>query len=242
VQQKLGLVCEKMVLCKMNNNYIFNPELTSIKINNSKKLFPVQRVFCIGTNYKEHAKEMKSKINKNPVLFIKPNQTISQDKIITLPKNSIEIHHEVELVACIGVGGENISKKSARNHIYGYAVGIDLTKRDIQSKLKKSGKPWELSKVFNCSAPISNIQKYEGKILKNKIIKLKINNRIRQNSNTSRMIHDIESLISYISKHIPIVAGDLIFTGTPSGVSKLSPGDKLDATIDGVGKLSVLFN
>jgi len=226
----------------MINNYIFKPNFSSIKISNSKKLFPVQRVFCIGTNYKEHAKEMKAEINKEPVFFIKPNQTITQKNVITLPDNSSEIHHEVELVVCIGSGGKNININSVSSHIYGYAVGIDLTKRDIQADLKRRGKPWELSKVFDSSAPISDVKKMEHRILKGKKIKLKINNKIQQNSCTSKMIHGVEFLISYLSKQITLVPGDLIFTGTPSGVSKLNIGDKLEATIEDVGELSILFN
>ena len=226
----------------MKNNYVFKPYFSSIKVSDSKKSFPVQRVFCIGTNYKEHAKEMESEVNKQPVFFIKPNQTITQKNVIALPRNSSESHHEVELVICIGIGGKNISVKSASNHIFGYAVGIDLTKRDIQADLKRRGKPWELSKVFDSSAPISDIKKMEHKILKRKKIRLKINNKIKQNSCTSKMIHGIEFLISYLSKQIPLVPGDLIFTGTPSGVSKLNAGDKLDATIEDVGELSISFN
>lgn len=140
------------------------------------------------------------------------------------------------------MGEKNININSASSHIYGYAVGIDLTKRDIQTDLKRRGKPWELSKVFDSSAPISDVKKMENKILKGKKIKLKINNKIQQNSCTSKMIHDVEFLISYLSKQITLVPGDLIFTGTPSGVSKLSVGDKLEATIEDVGKLSILFN
>ena len=220
----------------------FDPVTTLLKINNSNQLFPVQRVFCIGTNYFDHAKEMNSKLTKEPTVFIKPNQTLTQESTIQLPSNSKDVHHELELVVCLKKGGKNIDKRSAKNHIFGYAVGIDLTKRDIQQKLKKNGKPWELSKVFYCSAPISSIEKLENQVIPNKRMILKVNKSIKQDDSTSAMIHDVETIISFISQNITLLPGDIIFTGTPAGVSKISSGDNIEAIIEGIGSLSLNFN
>ena len=226
----------------ISDNLLFDPVTKLLKINNSNKLFPVQRVFCIGTNYLDHAKEMNSKLTKEPTIFMKPNQTLTQENVIKLPSNSKDIHHELELVVCINKGGKNIDKKSAKNHIFGYAVGIDLTKRDIQQKLKKNGKPWELSKVFDHSAPISSIEKLENQIITNKKMVLKVNKSIKQNESTSAMINDVETLISFISKDITLLPGDIIFTGTPAGVSKICAGDNIEAMIEDIGSLSLNFN
>ena len=231
-----------MVKLMTINNLLFDPFATLLKINNSNQLFPVQRVFCIGTNYFDHAKEMNSKLTKEPTVFIKPNQTLTQESSIHLPSNSKDVHHELELVVCLNKGGKNIDKRSAKNHIFGYAVGIDLTKRDIQQKLKKNGKPWELSKVFDYSAPISSIEKLENQVIPNKKMVLKVNKSIKQDDSTSSMIHDVETLISYISQNITLLPGDIIFTGTPAGVSKISSGDNIEAKIEGIGSLSLNFN
>ena len=199
-------------------------------------------MFCIGTNYLDHAKEMNSKLTKEPTIFMKPNQTLTQENVIKLPSNSKDIHHELELVVCLNKGGKNIDKKLAKNHIFGYAVGIDLTKRDIQQKLKKNGKPWELSKVFDYSAPISFIEKLENQVISDKKMVLKVNKYIKQDDSTSAMVHDVESLISFISQDITLLPGDVIFTGTPAGVSKICAGDNIEAMIEDIGSLALNFN
>ena len=222
--------------------YIFDIPTTSLKINDSNSLFPVGRVFCIGTNYFKHAKEMGSSINVEPAFFIKPHHSICQIENILLPNDSMNIQHEVELVVCLKSGGKNIQLKDAKNSIYGYAVGLDLTKRDIQKNLKENKKSWELSKVFDNSAPISSIQRLENKLVVDKNISLKVNGLIKQNANIDEMIHGIDYLISYLSRCTTLCSGDLIFTGTPAGVSQIKSGDLIEAEIESIGNLILNIN
>ena len=224
------------------DNIIFNIPSTSLRINGSDDFFPVGRVFCIGTNYLKHSEEMGSSLSTEPTFFIKPHHSICQINNILLPGDSINIHHEVELVVCLKSGGKNIQIQDAKKSIYGYAVGLDLTKRDIQKNLKENKKPWELSKVFDNSAPISSIQKLENKLIKNKNISLKVNGSIKQDANIDEMIHGIDYLISYLSRCTTLYSGDLIFTGTPAGVSQIKSGDSLEAEVESIGNLTLNIN
>ncbi len=219
--------------------FVFKPIIRGMAIADSEQLFPVGKVYCVGKNYADHAKEMGGNIDKNqPFFFSKPPQAITQLANIPFPTQTNELHHEVELVVFLKSECSNISPSQASQHIFGYAVGVDLTKRDIQAIAKESGKPWDLSKGFDNSAPISKIQKSEGLLIDQGTISLKVNGQIKQSSNLSSMAWKIDELISCLSRFITLKPGDIIFTGTPSGVSKLNPEDKIEAEIENIGSLS----
>ncbi len=221
--------------------------MTKIRIHETEKYIKVNNVYCVGRNYVDHIKEMNgSNISELPVIFIKPNSSIINDGgVVEIPKYSDKyisenLHYEVELVIVISRNGRNIPENESEKYILGYAVGLDMTLRDIQDNSKKNGTPWAISKGFISSAPVSDIllksptispMKFELNLLQNNIKK--------QHTNTSLMIHNIYKLVSYISSIFSIQKYDLIFTGTPRGVGKAFSGDKIVATLDNKLKLSV---
>jgi 2-keto-4-pentenoate hydratase/2-oxohepta-3-ene-1,7-dioic acid hydratase in catechol pathway len=225
--------------------------MSNLRILNSNKVIPVQNIFCAGRNYVDHISELdtpgkKTDIPKEPVIFLKPNSAIVRDfDYIKIPefkgkKISADLQNEVELVVVIGKDGNNISEEAAMSFVHGYAVGIDFTLRDLQSDAKKTGMPWAISKGFFTSAPVSDV------VLKKEIpdpakldIKLSINGEVKQNANTSQMIFSIKHIIHYISTIFGLRTGDIIFTGTPAGITTLKPGDIVEAAIEKIGKLTV---
>ena len=219
--------------------FIFTPRVAGIKIYGSDDLFPVGKVYCIGRNYADHAKEMGGEIDRElPFFFSKPPQAITQISNIPFPTQTDNLHHEVELVVFLGSRCVDIEAEQAHKSIFGYGVGVDLTKRDLQTVAKKNGKPWDLSKGFDNSAPVSKIYKNEGEVLDKGIIKLSVNGDERQSSDLSHMAWKVDEIISCLSKFITLNPGDIIFTGTPAGVGKLNIGDRVEASIDSVGSLS----
>ncbi|RCL42071.1 MAG: FAA hydrolase family protein [SAR86 cluster bacterium] len=224
-------------------SFEFNPIVRGMKIAESNTLFPIHRVFCVGKNYAEHAKEMGSKVEKKePFFFSKVPESVTQVDEILVPEDTANLHHEVELVVCLKKGGMNINVDAAHQCIFGYAVGVDLTKRDIQKNSKDKGHPWESAKSFDQSGPISYIKKYEEVVLKNNNISLSVNGEEKQNSSVDNMVWGIEELISILSKKIILKPGDILFTGTPAGVSKINKGDFIEANIQEVGQLELNFN
>ncbi len=224
-------------------SFEFNPIVRGMKISESNTLFPIHRVFCVGKNYAEHAKEMGSEVEKKePFFFSKVPESVTQVDEILVPDDTANLHHEVELVVCLKKGGMNINVDAAHQCIFGYAVGVDLTKRDIQKNSKDKGHPWESAKSFDQSGPISEIKKYEEVVLKNNNISLSVNGEEKQNSSVDNMVWGIEELISILSKKIILKPGDILFTGTPAGVSKINKGDFIEANIQEVGKLELNFN
>jgi len=220
--------------------FIFKPLVRGVKIYESDELFPIGKVYCVGKNYEDHAKEMHGEVDRDqPFFFSKPPQSITQQNNIPFPTQTNNLHHEVELVVFLRSKCSNIASHEAHEHIFGYGVGVDLTKRDLQAIAKKDGKPWDLSKGFDCSAPISKIFKNENTILSKGDIKLSVNGMERQSSNLSCMVWKVDEIISWLSKSITLHPGDIIFTGTPAGVGKLNPGDQIDASIESIGSLSV---
>lgn len=181
-------------------------------------------------------------IEINHFFFSKPPQSINQSNQITFPTQTNDLQHEVELVVLLGSKCSNVEVDKAHEHIFGYAVGVDLTKRDLQKIAKDSGKPWDLSKGFDNSAPISSVLKFEKKVLREGRIELALNGVIKQSSNVSNMVWQVDEIISWLSKYITLQRGDIIFTGTPAGVGKLESGDKIDADIEGIGALSFSLN
>ena len=220
-------------------HFAFKPMIRGMVISESAELFPIGKVYCVGRNYADHAKEMGTKVDVDqPFFFSKPPQAVTQSNFIPFPTQTDNLHHEVELVVFLKSECSDISPSEASEYIFGYAVGVDLTKRDLQTAAKKSGRPWDLSKGFDNSAPISNIQKKEGFVLSEGSISLKVNGQMKQSSNLSNMAWKVDELISWLSKFITLKAGDVIFTGTPSGVGRLSLNDKIEAEIENIGTLS----
>jgi acylpyruvate hydrolase len=211
-----------------------------ITIKNSTEKTPVGKVVCVGRNYAEHARELGNEIPEKPVVFLKPNTAIiySGDKII-YPGFSEDMHHEVELVLLIGKKVKDVDTKKAEEAISGYGVGLDMTLRDVQSELKKKGHPWTIAKGFDTSAVLSDfVLKKDYKLTLNEIISLSINGTIKQRSKLNTMIFAPSKIVEYISSLMTLEEGDLIFTGTPSGVGKVVKGDKLLAEIEGIASLS----
>jgi len=205
--------------------------LKKIKIQNSDKEYTVGKIVCVGRNYVEHAKELGNEVTEKPLIFLKPSSVLifSGDKII-YPSFSTEMHHEVELVVLIG--------KKAEAAISGYGVGLDMTLRDIQNQLKKKGHPWTIAKCFDTSAVISDFMLKENYMLTlSEEISLSVNGVIKQKDQLSKMIFNPAQLVEYISSIMTLEEGDLVFTGTPAGVSKVNREDKLNAEITGIAKL-----
>lgn len=202
---------------------------------------PVGKILCLGRNYAEHAKEMKSEVPSEPVVFIKPSTAIiGNGGEILLPSISRELHHEVEMVMIISKAGKNIPQREAYGHIGGYAVGLDMTLRDVQSEAKQKGLPWSVAKGFDTSAPVSSFKRKDEVPNPAKLgLTLKVNGEMRQKGNTSGMLFQPDFLVSYLSTIFTLEPGDLIFTGTPEGVGKVSHGDVLEAELESVGTLRV---
>ena len=208
--------------------------MKTLKIIGTKEEITVGKIFCLGRNYIEHAKEMKSEVPTQPIIFLKPQSAIIHDgETIIKPKISNELHHEVELVVVISKKGKHIQKNDAFNYILGYAIGLDMTLRDVQSEAKEKGLPWTLAKGFDTSAPVSDIIPAD-KIPNphNLTISCSVNGVIRQKSSTSKMIFTIDNIIEYVSSIFTLERGDLIFTGTPEGVGEVKPGDRITAEIE----------
>lgn len=212
-----------------------------VKFRDSEKTISVGKIFCIGRNYAAHANEMNAETPEAPVIFLKPSTAIlHNDGNVVIPSISKELHHEVEMVIVIGKDGKKISREDALNYVAGYAVGLDMTLRDVQAEAKKKGLPWSVAKGFDTSAPISKIvEKEKIRDPHDLDIALMVNGTLRQHSNTSNMIYRIEYMISYISSIFTLEAGDLIFTGTPEGVGEVVSGDRLEAELESVGTLRV---
>ncbi len=221
-----------------------------IQIHGSSDKFEVNNIFCVGKNYLDHIKEFgQSEAPKQPVIFLKPNSAVTGDNSrIALPvingrKISENVHYETEMVVAISKDGINLTEDEVSDYIFGYAIGLDLTLRDVQGEAKKSGLPWATAKGFINSAPVGNIvRKEEIENPMNSDIELIINNERKQFSNTNLMIINIYKLISYISTVFGISKGDLIYTGTPKGVGQINPGDELKAVLSNKYELNVKFD
>jgi fumarylpyruvate hydrolase len=203
--------------------------------------FPVRRIYCVGSNYREHAREMGTSLREPPCFFSKPANAVFTGDSVPYPPMTHNLHHEVELVVALGGGGVCIPVEKAPGKVFGYAVGVDLTRRDLQAEAKKQGRPWSSAKGFDRSAPVSAIRRVsECGHPENASIRLDVNKQVRQQANISEMTWSVPEIIAELSRYFELKAGDLIFTGTPSGVGSLSPGDRVDCAIDTVGSLSFL--
>ena len=207
--------------------------MKSVILRGADKFYTVGKIICLGQNYAEHAKEMKFEVPASPVFFFKPPSAILHDGgQIVMPEISNDVHHEVEMTVLIGRQGNNIHRSAALTHVAGYGIGLDMTMRDIQLEAKKKGLPWALAKGFDTSAPVSEFIPAEtigdpGSLN----IQLLINGKLRQSSSTSKFVFPVDKVIAYISQYITFEPGDIIFTGTPEGVSRVEHGDKLEASL-----------
>jgi len=202
--------------------------------------FPVRRIFCVGRNYAEHVREMGGDPSREaPFFFTKPaDAVLTGGAGMPYPPRTSDLHHEMELVAAIGNGGSDIRPGEALRHGYGYAAGLDMTRRDLQNEAKKAGRPWDMSKGFDFSAPIGEIVPASriGHPARGSI-ELKVNGKTRQSSDLNRMIWSVAETVAYLSGLVRLAPGDLIFTGTPEGVAAVSRGDLLEGVIESVGSV-----
>lgn len=199
-------------------------------------------IYCIGRNYAKHAKELKNEVPSEPVVFLKPRSSlIFNGNSIKIPAQSKNVHHEVEMVVLIGKTTKNVSIENALDSVKAIGVGLDMTARDLQSEAKLKGLPWTLAKGFDTFAPLGNLVEYnQGINLKHLEVKVLVNGEKRQSGNTSDMLFPVAELISYLSKQFTLTAGDLIFTGTPEGVSAVEKGDLIKASLgNGLSTLQV---
>ena len=214
----------------------------SLPVAGSADRFPVRRIYCVGRNYAEHAKEMGHDPNKEPPFFFQKNP----DNVLTsgelpYPSQTKDLHHEIELVVALQSGGVDIPAARALEHVYGYAVGLDMTRRDLQGEAKKMGRPWEVGKAFEHSAPITAIfpASRTGHPARGAIW-LKVNGVVKQSGDLSELIWNIPDTIAYLSTLFRLQAGDLIMTGTPAGVAAVHKGDVLEGHVDGIADLKVV--
>ena len=224
------------------SDYAFAAAPVVSLLSMSTKPFPVRRIYCVGQNYKDHAKEMGGNPDVDlPFFFTKPASAILQNgEIMPYPPGTSNLHHEVELVVAMAMGGKNIPPEKVNDMIFGYAVGLDMTKRDVQNEARKKGQPWDMAKAFDFSAPCSSItpEMYTGVVAKGKI-QCKVNGTVRQEADLSDMIWGVPQIVHYLSRLVEVFPGDLIFTGTPAGVGPVVKGDKLEATIAGLEPLLI---
>src|SRR5437870_10448808 len=226
----------------MDDRYVIAPApQPTVAVAGSRKLFPVRRIWCVGRNYLEHIREMGQDEREPPFFFAKPADAIVPDgATVSYPPLTKDLHHEVELVVAPKSGGRNVEVNRANDLIYGYAVGIDLTRRDLQIASRDVKRPWEVGKAFDASAPCGALKPASeiGHPAKGRIA-LNCNGKVRQDGDLAQMIWNVPEVIGKLSEMVELAAGDVIMTGTPSGVAATVPGDKLECEVAGVGTLTV---
>jgi len=230
----------------MASEFVFAPPATvSIPVVGKAARFPVHRIYCVGRNYEDHAKEMGFTGREPPFFFMKPADALvvvdaGQTGTMAYPSLTKNLHHEIELVVAIGIGGKNISAADAHKHIYGYAVGLDMTRRDLQNDMKKQGRPWDIGKGFEQSAPIGPIMPVaQAGDAENAEISLQVNGTDRQRSTVSKLIWNVAETIEHLSAAWELQPGDLIYSGTPEGVAAVVSGDTLVGAVAGLPTLTV---
>jgi fumarylpyruvate hydrolase len=226
---------------KMPRFVIEMPPVPSIPVAGTDELFPVRRVYCIGRNYAAHTIEMGGDPDRQPPFFFQKNpDNLDTSGEFPYPVRSSDVHHELEMVVALKSGGANIPVESALDHVYGYGVGLDMTRRDLQGEAKDLRRPWEIGKAFERSAPCSQL------VPASQIghpdrgsVQLKVNGDVRQAGDLGQMIWKVPEMISYLSEYFELAAGDVIMSGTPAGVAAVDKGDVMEAEIEGVGSLNV---
>lgn len=227
----------------MNYAIEFRPTPT-LAVAESNRVFPVGRIYCVGRNYAEHAREMGHDPQREPpFFFMKPADAIvASGTVLPFPRMTRELHHEIEMVVAIGRGGADIAVERALEHVFGYGVALDMTRRDLQAEAKKMGRPWEMGKAFDQSAPCSALKPAAqiGHPARGAIW-LEVNGKTVQRGDLSEMIWKVPEMISYLSKLVTLQPGDLIMSGTPAGVGPVNPGDRLEGHVEGVGDVTVTY-
>ncbi|NYE26038.1 fumarylacetoacetate hydrolase family protein [Pigmentiphaga litoralis] len=227
--------------------FVVTPSPTvAIPVVGSQDLFPVRRVYCVGRNYGAHAREMGFDPDREPPFFFcKPADAVipvAEGDTLSVPYPTLtgNYHYEVELVAAIGKGGENIPVESALDHVWGYGVGLDMTRRDLQMKMREMGRPWEIGKAFDASAPVGPLRPVAAAgNPHDAALSLHVDGAQRQHSRTSMLIWSVAETVADLSRYFRLEPGDIIFTGTPEGVGAVKPGETMTATVEGLGSLSV---
>jgi fumarylpyruvate hydrolase len=216
-------------------------EIPTIAISGTTARFPVRRIFCVGRNYAEHAREMGSDPDRDPPFFFsKPaDAVVDSGRHLPFPTKTAELHHEVEMVIALGAGGVNVKPEDAPSMIFGYAVGIDLTRRDLQAQAKKAGRPWDMSKGFDHSAPVGPLRR--GAPPSDGAITLTVDGKVRQSGDLKDMIWSVADIIGFLSTYMAVAAGDLIFTGTPAGVGPIRRGEQVRGSIAGIEPVDITF-
>ncbi len=217
------------------------PVTPSVSVADSHERFPVHRIYCVGLNYADHVREMGGQSQREPpIFFMKPSDAVvANGAAIPYPSRTANFHHEIELVVAVGRGGRDIPEQRALEHVFGYAAGNDLTRRDLQHAAKQRGQPWDASKGFDHSAPVAALRPARlGHVSRGRIW-LSVNGELRQESDVSQMLWGVPQIIAELSALFELAAGDLIFTGTPAGVGPLKHGDRIEGGIEG---LEVLRN
>lgn len=229
-------------------SFVFQPmPVVSVPVLNRPERFPVHRIYCVGRNYEEHAKEMGFTGREPPFFFLKPTDSLvivesGQQGQMPYPSLTQNLHHEIELVVAIGKGGQNIKAADAHHHIYGYAVGLDMTRRDLQNDMKKQGRPWCIGKAFDHSAPIGPITPIaQAGDVNHAEISLQVNGADRQRSQVSKLIWNVAETIEHLSAAWALQEGDLIYTGTPEGVAAVVAGDVLVGHVKGLESLTIII-
>ncbi|HYD61534.1 MAG TPA: fumarylacetoacetate hydrolase family protein [Noviherbaspirillum sp.] len=227
-------------------NYVFEPgPLVAVPVAGTHRLYPVHRVYCVGRNYAEHAQEMGFTGREPPFFFCKPADAVvvvpeGEPVSIPYPAQTNDLHHEIELVVAIGRRGSNISEAEAEEYIFGYAVGLDMTRRDLQMELRRQGRPWELGKSYDKSAPIGPIHPRSSAVaISTASIWLDVNGTRRQSSDIKKLIWNVNETIAYLSRYFELQPGDLIYTGTPEGVGTVQRGDLMTGGVEGLGEIRV---
>ena len=218
------------------------PAVPTLPVRGSERRFPIHRIYCVGRNYAAHAIEMGHDPDREPPFFFQknPDTVVGDGETIAYPDKTSDVHHEIELVVALSAGGKDIPLEHALDCVYGYAVGLDLTRRDLQGEAKKLGRPWEVGKAFERSAPCSEVVPaasigHPGR----GAIWLEINGNRRQDGNLDQMIWKVPEIISYLSGLFTLAPGDLIYTGTPAGVGAVERGDRLHGVVEGVGEITI---
>lgn len=224
-------------------DFLFPPApQASVAVADSSQRFPVRRIFCVGRNYAAHAREMgKDPEREAPFFFTKPADAVADGaSTIPYPPLTENLHHEIELVVAVGRGGFRIPADEALLHVWGYGVGIDLTRRDLQNQAKDTGRPWDWSKAFDLSAPCGPLRPAgeTGHPTTGRIW-LAVNGKVRQDADLAELIWPVADIVTICSEAVELRPGDLIFTGTPAGVGPLQPGDRVTGGVDGIGEISV---
>mgnify|MGYP000686223640 CR=1 FL=1 len=217
------------------------PTVTALPVAGQAGLFPVRRVYCIGRNYAAHAVEMGHDPDREPPFFFQKNpNNLDPSGEFPYPPHSSDVHHEAELAVYLKSGGTNIPLDQALDHVYGYGLSLDMTRRDLQGEMKKMGRPWEIGKAFERSAPVGPVHPVsavghpsEGALT------LKVNGELKQEGDLNQMIWKVPEMISYLSDYFELAAGDVILSGTPSGVGPVNRGDTMEVSVEGLGTLTV---